>query len=102
MNSDKNRTHSFRSVFSLLITIVLCAVIVSSCGCCKESYSAITNVKLVPMTSEVILEHQTVLIEGDSILQISPSNQTTATYENHPRGWLLFDAWIGGYAYPHS
>lgn len=37
--------------------------------------TALLNVNLVPMTEEVVLENQTVLVEGTRIIQIGPSHE---------------------------
>lgn len=37
-----------------------------------------TNVSVIPMDSELILEDQTVVIEGDRIVQVAPSSEVNA------------------------
>ncbi|MFA9403897.1 MAG: hypothetical protein ACERKY_12650, partial [Anaerolineales bacterium] len=38
----------------------------------EGSITAFTHVNLVPMTAEIVLENQTVLIEGPNIIAIGP------------------------------
>jgi hypothetical protein len=40
----------------------------------NAGYTAFTNVNVVPMTSEIIWEDQTVLVEGDRIIAVGPAS----------------------------
>ena len=51
------------------------AVFLLSCRTDQDSYTAFINVNIVPMTGEIVVENQTVLIQGSSIVQIGPSDQ---------------------------
>jgi len=45
-------------------------------GCTRpERYMAFTNVRLVPMTAEKVLDRHTVLIKGNRIFRIGPADQ---------------------------
>jgi hypothetical protein len=41
----------------------------------NERITAFTKVRLVPMTEEEIVENQTVIVKGDRIFKIGPSNK---------------------------
>ncbi len=56
--------------------------------------TAIIHVNLVPMTAEIILEDQTVLISGSQITAIGPTNETTI-----PQEALIIDG-TGAYLMP--
>ena len=47
----------------------------SSSSANEVSITAFTHVNLVPMTAEIFLENQTVLIEGSSIISIGPADE---------------------------
>ena len=76
-----------RRAFRSLIAVALLVLIPTSCGRAerqvaisrgsesKELVTAFINVSLVPMTEEVILENQTVLVKGTRIIQIGPSHE---------------------------
>ena len=66
---------------SLIITTLLFSIL-ASCNNKKESDGAETvtafiNVNLVPMMAEVIVENQTVLVAGERITAIGPSDEVT-------------------------
>jgi hypothetical protein len=54
--------------------IIFIFLLIIACGE-GERMTAFKNVHLVPMTGEKIVESQTVLVKGDRILKIGPSNQ---------------------------
>jgi imidazolonepropionase-like amidohydrolase len=54
--------------------IIMIFLLFMGCGN-NERITAFKNVHLVPMTGEKIVESQTVLVKGDRILKIGPSNQ---------------------------
>ncbi len=47
----------------------------SSSSANDGSITAFTHVNLIPMTAEIVLENQTVLIEGSSIISIGPADE---------------------------
>ena len=49
-------------------------IIILGCGD-SEKITAITDVSLVPMTEEKIVENQTILVKGDRIVKIGPANK---------------------------
>ena len=57
-----------------IISLILSIVIAMACGE-DEEITVFKNVNLVPMTEEKIVEDQTVLVKGDRIFVIGPSNQ---------------------------
>jgi len=63
----------FRKLFLLLIA-ALVTTLFSSCNQGSEEVVAFTNVNLVPMTSERIIENQTVLVKGSKIIAIGDSD----------------------------
>ena len=50
--------------------VILLALPLISCGKQSQRITAFTDVNLVPMTSETIIEHQTVLVEGGRIVAV--------------------------------
>ena len=61
--------------FLSLTTVILLALLLMSCSNNKsEKFTAFTNVNLVPMTGEKIIESQTVLVEGAKIVAIGGSD----------------------------
>ena len=57
--------------FLLLLLIILLA---ASCTCsAKDPVTAFVNVSLVPMTSDIVIPDQTVLIRGERIEEVGPS-----------------------------
>ena len=59
---------------SSLTTVILLALLLMSCSNKSEKLTAFTNVNLVPMTGEKIIENQTVLVEGAKIVAIGGSD----------------------------
>lgn len=88
--------------FKFSISITFLALILISCSKTTEptpveqdtQVKAFINVNLVPMTSEKILAHQTVLIEGNTINMIGPSDQVDI-----PEGAIVVDG-EGAYLMP--
>ena len=69
-----------------LVMLLIFAIILSSCVVrgdreslytSNETYSAFIHVNVIPMTQEIILDDQTVLIAGDRILAIGPTNRVS-------------------------
>ena len=54
--------------------IIFIFLLIMACGD-DERITAFTKVSLVPMTEEKIVENQTVLVKGDRIFKIGPSNE---------------------------
>ena len=72
---DKKPSLCWKDIFLLLGFMVFCLTpILASCSKNLEPYTAFTNVNLVPMTGEKIIENQTVLIEGTKIVAIGGSD----------------------------
>ena len=61
-------------ITKFIILLSLSFLILTACGN-EESITAFKNVHLVPMTSDRIVEDQTVLVKGDRIIEIGPSTQ---------------------------
>ena len=61
-------------VIKSLTALILSFLVITSCGE-DEQITAFKNVHLVPMTEEKIVKDQTVLVKGDRIFEIGPSNQ---------------------------
>jgi len=57
-----------------LVTVILLALSLMSCGSKPQEVTAFTDVSLVPMTSETVIEHQTVLIERARIVAVGDSD----------------------------
>lgn len=76
--------------------VVFITVILSGCGYGGNSnpVSAIIQVSIIPMTAEVVLQDQTVLIEGDRIVAIGNSDEIKI-----PRGAKVIDG-EGAYLMP--
>jgi len=62
----------FRKLIILQIG-VLVTILLSSCSQGSEEIVAFTNVNMIPMKSEQVIENQTVLIEGSKIIAIGDS-----------------------------
>jgi len=69
-----NRKHSWVKVI-LSIGFSGLAVFLLSCMADQELYTAFQNVNLVPMTAEIIIENQIVLIQGSVIIRIGDTDQ---------------------------
>lgn len=59
----------------MLLTATLLALFLMSCNHNSGRLTAFTNVNLVPMTDERIIESQTVLVEGSRIIAIGHSDE---------------------------
>jgi hypothetical protein len=59
--------YNFRSLHTLAVLILLTGFLFSACTSAgdqgKEPVDAFTNVNLIPMTSETVIEGQTVLVK---------------------------------------
>ena len=62
-----------KKICESLITAALIALFLTSCSNRAAKLTAFTNVNLVPMTGEKIIENQTVLVEGTKIAAIADS-----------------------------
>jgi hypothetical protein len=110
-----------KRILKSLITITVLASVLTGCRNKTESSSvetitAFTNVNLVPMTSETIVENQTVLVEGARIIAIGPADEIKipgrATIINGTGAYLMpgladmqthsQDDWIGSDNWPIS
>ena len=70
--------------FGTIIAITLLISILASCSdeqeiTTAETITAFINVNLVPMTAEVVIENQTVLVKQGKIIQVGPSLEITIT-----------------------
>ena len=71
---NKKLSLCWNNMILLLGLMVFClTAILTSCSKNPGTYSAFTNVNLVPMTDERIIENQTVLVEGTKIIAIGDS-----------------------------
>jgi imidazolonepropionase-like amidohydrolase len=77
-----------------LTTVVLLALLLVSCSKKSEEHTAFTNVNLVPMTGEKIIENQTVLVKGAEIVAIGGSDALRI-----PKGTQVIDG-NGAYLMP--
>jgi Amidohydrolase family len=82
----------FKQTFSLIIIFV--AMLLPSCTPVDEVDFAFSNVNLVPMTSETVIENQTVLISGTMITAIGNTGDLRI-----PQGAQVIDA-QGAYLMP--
>lgn len=57
---------------ALFLFLALCLLVSCTPG---EPQTVFTNVSVIPMDSELVLEDQTVVIEGDRILEVAPSSE---------------------------
>ena len=72
---DKKPSLCWKDIFLLLGFMVFCLTpILASCSKKSAKITAFTNVNLVPMIGEKIIENQTVLIEGTKIVAIGGSD----------------------------
>ncbi len=71
-------SRSFTAVVSLLIILAGCGmrkdVTESSSGGTSDQVTAFTQVNLIPMTDDSVVENQTVLVKGTRIIEIGPSH----------------------------
>jgi imidazolonepropionase-like amidohydrolase len=74
-----NKPNPRQKVYSLVSLIVISAILIytwtSGCNQNPEQTIAFTNVNLVPMTSEMVAENQTVLVRGSKIVAIGVSDE---------------------------
>ena len=86
---------SFSRVASLVVlSAVLISTWISGCNQNPEQTIAFTNVNLIPMTNETVIENQTVLVRGSDIIDIGPANELKI-----PRGAQVIDG-KGAYLMP--
>jgi hypothetical protein len=64
-----------KSIFILLFMAFILAACAGNTNEVDVQKTAITHVNLVPMTGEIILENQTVLIEGPKIAAVGPADE---------------------------
>jgi imidazolonepropionase-like amidohydrolase len=93
-----NKSYMRQRVDSVVSLIVISAILISTwtSGCNQNPGQTIafTNVNLVPMTSETVVENQTVLVRGSKIVAIGASNEVKI-----PRGSQVIDG-QGAYLMP--
>jgi len=77
-----------------LVTVILLALSLMSCGSKPQEVTAFTDVSLVPMTSETVIEHQTVLVERARIVAVGNSDALSI-----PEGAQVIDG-NGAYLMP--
>jgi len=96
MKTKKQNLKRWLSVVTSLVT--LSGILISACASVRENSAeqviAFTNVNLIPMTSETVLEDQTVLVKGSEIIDIGGSNELKI-----PRGAQVIDG-KGAYLMP--
>jgi hypothetical protein len=87
-----------RQFVSLIAIILLISFLVSCTDVTAnrkaETVTAFVNVNLVPMTEERVLENQTVLVEGSTIVEIGPADQVVV-----PKSAVVIDG-AGAYLMP--
>ena len=77
-----------------LVTVILLALSLMSCGSKPQEVTAFTDVSLVPMTGETVIEHQTVLVERARIVAVGDSGALSI-----PEGAQVIDG-NGAYLMP--
>jgi cytosine/adenosine deaminase-related metal-dependent hydrolase len=96
MKTKKQNLKRWLSVVTSLV--ILSGILISACTSVRENSAeqviAFTNVNLIPMTSETVLEDQTVLVKGSEIIDIGGSNELKI-----PRGAQVIDG-KGAYLMP--
>jgi len=96
MKTKKQNPKRWLSVVTSLV--ILSGILISACAPVRnnsaEQVIAFTNVNLVPMTSETVIENQTVLVSGSDIIDIGPSDKIKI-----PRGAQVIDG-KGAYLMP--
>jgi imidazolonepropionase-like amidohydrolase len=96
MKTKKQNLKRWLSVVTSLV--ILSGILISACASVRENSAeqviAFTNVNLIPMTSETVLEDQTVLVKGSEIIDIGGSNELKI-----PRGAQVIDG-KGAYLMP--
>ena len=58
-----------------LIAVLATAIVLTSCAVAQPSGYAIENVTVIPMTTEQVLENHTVVVRGDRIIRVAPSDE---------------------------
>jgi cytosine/adenosine deaminase-related metal-dependent hydrolase len=93
-----NKPTTRQRVYSVVSLVILSAILISTwtsgCNQNPEQTIAFTNVNLVPMTSEMVVENQTVLVRGSKIVAIGASDEVKI-----PRGSQVIDG-QGAYLMP--
>jgi len=84
----------YRVVCFLIISAILISTWISGCSQNPGQTIAFTNVNLIPMTSETVVENQTVLVKGSEIVAIGASDEVKI-----PRGSQEIDG-KGAYLMP--
>ena len=70
-----DRGQSARGTTASLVALALLVLVLTGCREGEGQVTAFTNVNVVPMTDETVVENQTVLVEGRRITAIGPSNK---------------------------
>jgi imidazolonepropionase-like amidohydrolase len=93
-----NKPYTRQRVYSVVSLIVISAILISTwtSGCNQNQVQTIafTNVNLIPMTSDMVVANQTVLVRGSKIVAIGASNEVKI-----PRGSQVIDG-QGAYLMP--
>lgn len=93
-----NKSYTQQRVYSVVSLIVISAILISvwTSGCNQNPGQTIAfiNVNLIPMTSETVIEDQTVLVKGSEIIDIGGPNKLKI-----PRGAQVIDG-KGAYLMP--
>ncbi len=88
------RQRVYHAVSLIVIFAVLISIWATGCNQNPGQIIAFTNVKLIPMTSETVIENQTVLVSSSNIIDIGPADELKI-----PRGAQLIDG-KGAYLMP--
>jgi cytosine/adenosine deaminase-related metal-dependent hydrolase len=93
-----NKSYTRQRVYRVVSLVILSAILISTwtSGCNQNPGQTIafTNVNLIPMTSETVIENQTVLVSGSDIIDIGPADELEI-----PRGAQVIDG-KGAYLMP--
>jgi hypothetical protein len=77
MKTKKQNPKQWLSVVTSLV--ILSGILISACASVRdqsaEQVIAFTNVNLIPMTSETVIENQTVLVRESKIVKIGASDE---------------------------
>jgi len=96
MKTNKQNLKRWLSIVASLV--ILSSILISACASVRENSAeqtiVFTHVNLIPMTSETVIEDQTVLVKGSEIINIGGSNQLKI-----PRGAQVIDG-KGAYLMP--
>jgi imidazolonepropionase-like amidohydrolase len=93
-NKSSTRQRVDHVVSLVILAAILISTLTSGCNQNSEQTIAFTNVDLVPMTSETVIENQTVLVRGSKIVAMGASDKVKI-----PRGSLVIDG-QGAYLMP--